>query len=171
MTVDARFCPRCGGALDAPPPTVCSGCGYALFVNARPTANLIIVAGAQFLSVRRAIEPRAGRWELPGGFCDGWEHPADAAIREAREELGVTVRLRGLVGLYIGSYEYQMETLPVLDAFYLAKLGNGAITLNPAEATEMSWFDLADPPAMAFPTMDSALRDARSGLATRAPGH
>lgn len=171
MTVTAKFCPRCGGPLDGPPPTACPGCGYALFVNARPTANLIIVDGSRFLSVRRAAEPQAGLWELPGGFCDGWEHPADAAIREGLEELGVTVKLRGLVGLYIGSYEYQMETLPVLDAFYLAELGHGTITLNPAEATEMSWFDLADPPPMAFPSMDIALRDARSGLASGSAGH
>lgn len=171
MTVAARFCPRCGGRLAGPPPTVCAACGYAMFVNARPTANLIVVDGERFLSVRRAAPPRAGCWELPGGFCDGWEHPADAAVREGREELGITVRLGALVGLYLGSYEFQGETLPVLDAFFLAETGHETISLNPVEATELSWFDLSEPPPMAFPTMDIALRDAARGLASRALGH
>jgi 8-oxo-dGTP diphosphatase len=160
VTTRARFCPRCGGRLAGPPPTACPACGYALFVNARPTANLIVLDGDRFLGVRRAAQPRAGYWELPGGFCDGWEHPAEAAVREGREELGVTVELGALVGLYIGSYEYQSETLPVLDAFYLARLGDQTITLDPAEATDMAWFDLHKPPPMAFRTMDLALRDA-----------
>ncbi|WP_213454051.1 NUDIX domain-containing protein [Rhizomonospora bruguierae] len=161
MTTGARFCPRCGGALAGPPPTACPHCGYAMFVNARPTANLILLDGdGRFLSVRRAIPPRAGLWELPGGFCDGWEHPADAAVREAREELGIDVELGELVGLYIGSYEYQNELLPVLDAYFIGHAAEPTITLNAAEVSDMAWFDLADPPPMAFESMDRALRDA-----------
>ena len=34
-----------------------------------------------------------GCWTLPGGFVDYAEHPRDAAQREAREELGVSIRL------------------------------------------------------------------------------
>jgi mutator protein MutT len=34
-------------------------------------------------------------WEFPGGKCDGGESPRDAAIREAREELGVQVEIIG----------------------------------------------------------------------------
>jgi ADP-ribose pyrophosphatase YjhB (NUDIX family) len=171
MTVDARFWPRCGGRLASRPPTVCPLCSYTMFVNARPTANVIVLDGAEFLSLRRAIEPRAGRWELPGGFCDGWEHPADAAVREAREELGVEVKLGALVGSYVGSYEFQGETLPVLDSFYLADAGGAQIVVNPAEATEMSWFSLADPPPLAFPTMDIAIRAAARSLGIRMRGH
>ncbi|MFI5844426.1 NUDIX domain-containing protein [Catenuloplanes sp. NPDC051500] len=151
-------------ALPAAPPTVCAACGYHVYVNARPTSGLIILSedGTRFLALLRAREPKAGLWELPGGFCDGWEHPSESAVREAREELGVDVTLGALVGMYVGSYDYQDETLPVLDCIYLATLPPDAvITLDPAEAAELTWFPITSPPAMAFGTMDRALEDAQ----------
>jgi 8-oxo-dGTP diphosphatase len=164
----ASFCPRCSVPLAAAPPTACAGCGYQLFVNPRPTVGLFVLDGAgdrtRFLALRRAAEPMAGGWETPGGFCDGWEHPAEAAVREAREELGVRIILGDFIGMYIGSYRFQDEDLPVLDNFFLATLGPGEITLDPAESAELTWFDLAKPPPLAFGTMDRAVQDAARHL-------
>lgn len=155
-----RFCPRCGAKLLEAPPTRCGDCDYQMFVNARPTASLVVVDGDRFLALRRAIDPKAGLWEVPGGFCDGWEHPADAAVREAQEELGVRVNLGDFVGMYIGSYDFQDETLPVLDSFFLATLPIGEqVVLDPAESSEFEWFSLHSPPPLAFGTMDQALRE------------
>jgi 8-oxo-dGTP diphosphatase len=140
-----------------------------MFVNARPTASLVVLDGDRFLALRRAAEPMAGRWETPGGFCDGWEHPAEAAVREGREELGVDVVLGDFVGMYVGSYEFQGETLPVLDSFFTATLPPAHdIVLDPAESSELAWFPLADPPPLAFSTMDAAVREvARRGPSDR----
>ena len=164
-----RHCPRCGGWLPGYPPTTCGSCGYAVFLNARPTASLIVLDGpltpaARFLVLRRAVAPHAGLWETPGGFCDGWEHPRDAALREGREELGVDVTLLDFVGMYLGSYQYQGEDLPVLDCFWLARLPHDDITLDPAESTAHTWLPVLDPPPLAFSTMDDALRDVASRL-------
>ncbi|HEY0701035.1 MAG TPA: NUDIX hydrolase [Micromonospora sp.] len=153
------YCPRCAAALPGVPPTRCAACGDQLFLNARPTAGLVIVEQGRFLALRRVREPQAGRWELPGGFCDGPEHPADAAVREAREELGVEVALGALVGMYPGNYRFQDELLPVLDIYFRARIVAGEITPDPAEADAVEWFDLGDPPPLAFSTMDAALRD------------
>jgi 8-oxo-dGTP diphosphatase len=160
-----RYCPRCGAALAAPPPTRCAGCGYELFVNARPTGGVVIVQDGRFLAVRRVREPSAGRWDLPSGFCDGWEHPADAAVREAREELGLTVALGQFIGMFVGGYRYQDEVLPVLDCFWLAQVTGGVLRPDPAEAAEAAWLPLDDPPPMAFDTMDRALSAATGLLA------
>lgn len=165
--MDSRFCPRCGAGLPDRPPSTCTSCGYQLFVNARPTATVIIVRDGRFLAVRRTIEPKLGLWELPGGFCDGWEHPSDAAVREAREELGVTVALDEFVGMYVGSYDFQGETLPVLDCFWLATIVDGEIALDPGELSAYEWVSIVDPPPLAFSTMDRALVDAARIVAGR----
>lgn len=161
------FCPRCGAPLAEKPPTVCGRCAYQSYVNARPTASLIVHDEAgRFLALRRSREPRVGLWETPGGFCDAWEEPAAAAVREGREELGVDVELGTFVGMYIGGYLFQDELLPVLDCFFLARLPQGAqVVLDPAESSEYAWLPMADPPKMAFETMDAALPDAARILA------
>ncbi|WP_432978494.1 NUDIX domain-containing protein [Dactylosporangium sp. CA-233914] len=153
-----RHCPRCG-AQTGDLPAVCPACGYAAFLNPRPTATVVIVRDGHFLAILRSLEPRAGWWDLPGGFCDGFEHPADAAVREAREELGVTVELGEFAGMYIGSYDFQGERLPVLECFWIATITGGEITLDPLEGSEYAWLPLSDPPEMAFPNQDVVLRD------------
>ena len=40
-----------------------------------------------------------GEWDLPGGVVDPGESPATCVVRELREELGVTVEVRGLVAV------------------------------------------------------------------------
>jgi 8-oxo-dGTP diphosphatase len=141
------------------PPNTCVECAYQMFVNARPTASVIVVDGDKFLVLKRAIEPKAGLWEVPGGFCHGLEHPAEAAIREAREELGVQVNLGDFVGMYVGSYDFQGETLPVLDSFFLATVPAGEEIVINHESSDLDWFSLYDPPPLAFATMDAAMRD------------
>jgi ADP-ribose pyrophosphatase YjhB (NUDIX family) len=123
-----------------------------------------VVEGDRFLALRRAKEPRAGEWELPGGFCEGWEHPVDAAAREAREELGVDVELGAFLGMYLERYEYQDEALPVLDSFWLARLRDDTITLDPLESAEYCWLPLRDCPKLAFASMDQAVRAASISL-------
>ena len=50
--------------------------------------------------VRRAIEPGYGKWVFPGGYVDRGEEVQAAAVREAREEAGLDVRLDRLINVY-----------------------------------------------------------------------
>ncbi|WP_085952247.1 NUDIX hydrolase [Catelliglobosispora koreensis] len=138
----------------------CHDCGYEHYVNPRPTASLLILNDRdELLLLKRARDPKKGMWETPGGFCDTWEEPADAAVREGREELGVDVHLGPFAGMWIGSYEFQGELLSVLDCFWWARLPHGAsLIIDPQETLEYQWFSLRDLPELAFSTMTRAVQ-------------
>ncbi len=102
-----RFCPRCGHALTArclkpgePNRLCCNGCEFVFYLDPKLAAGVVTEQEGRVLLLRRAIEPAYGSWVFPGGFVDRGEHPEQAAVREAREEAGVDVRLESLLGIY-----------------------------------------------------------------------
>lgn len=50
--------------------------------------------------IKRRNPPFEGTWALPGGFVEVGETVEKAAVREAKEETGLRVRLDRLVGVY-----------------------------------------------------------------------
>ena len=52
------------------------------------------------LMIRRANEPGAGRWSVPGGKLEFGETTEQAAMREVTEETGVTCQTVALIGVY-----------------------------------------------------------------------
>jgi mutator protein MutT len=60
----------------------------------------VVLRGAEVLLVKRAAEPMAGAWSLPGGRLEVGETVEQAVVREAREETGLEVEPRRLLGVY-----------------------------------------------------------------------
>jgi ADP-ribose pyrophosphatase YjhB (NUDIX family) len=58
-----------------------------------PIAGVIIEQDGMILFHRREFEPGKGKLDVVGGFVDSGELPAEAAIREAKEESGYDVKL------------------------------------------------------------------------------
>ena len=53
-----------------------------------------------FILIKRKNEPYKDCWALPGGFVEYGECVEDAAIREAKEETSIDVKLEELVNVY-----------------------------------------------------------------------
>ena len=162
-----RFCPRCGSALEGrvikagePARLVCTGCGYVFYLDPKIAVGTIIrTEENRLVLVRRAIEPGYGKWVFPGGYVDRGEPLTRAAVREAREECGLDVRLDGLVNIY--SYPGRAPVIVVYAATALG--GTLAIDDEGLEAAEfhgsaIPWDELA------FRSTAEGLRDYLAGL-------
>ena len=86
-----RHCPRCGAPVEPRDGRAeCAECTYVAYANPAPAACALCVDEAgRILLTRRAWEPYAGMWDLPGGFLQEDEHPLDALRRELAEETGL----------------------------------------------------------------------------------
>jgi len=162
-----RYCPRCGHSLEKrslkanePDRLVCPSCGFVFYIDPKIAVGTIIRSvGDRIVMVRRAIEPGYGKWVFPGGYVDRGEPLTIAALREAREECGLEVRLDGLINVY--SYAGRAPVIVV----YAATAIGGTLCADDEslEAAEMAagdipWDDLA------FRSTREALRDFLAGL-------
>ncbi|HZO64511.1 MAG TPA: NUDIX hydrolase [Kribbellaceae bacterium] len=57
-----------------------------------PIVAAIVVSEGRVLMVRRRIKEGELSWQFPAGEIEPGESPDDAAVRETREETGLTVR-------------------------------------------------------------------------------
>ena len=57
-----------------------------------------IFRDGRVLVVRRAREPAAGSWTLPGGRVELGETLVEAVVREVAEETALSIRVKGLAG-------------------------------------------------------------------------
>ncbi|MEE4421161.1 NUDIX hydrolase [Streptomyces bugieae] len=69
--------------------------GNARQARKRVAADVLLRNGVgDFLLVKPTYKPG---WDLPGGMAEANEPPTCAAVREVKEELGLTVTLQGLL--------------------------------------------------------------------------
>lgn len=70
-----------------------------------PAATICLFDGQRRLLLARHVD--GGLWSTPGGAIEPGETPAEAAVREAHEELGIEVRPRALIGVF-GGADYEV---------------------------------------------------------------
>ena len=157
------YCPACGAELprDRSHPHAsqrCLCCGAIHYHNSKPCAGALIVEGEHVLLAERAVEPFRGYWDVPGGFLEPGEHPADGARREVLEETGLSVELGEPFAILIDEYSYGPTGDYTLNVYYVATVTAGEP--RPADdVAALRWFPLdALPERIAFAHCRELLR-------------
>lgn len=117
-------------------------------------------AGRVLLARRAGVTYGAGLWGLPGGHVDAGESFLAAAVREAREEVGVVVAPADVRPL--GVQHYTDDGLHGVDVFFTTRRWQG----DPApvsECSEVGWFALDALPADTLPWLPAVLRGMSGG--------
>jgi ADP-ribose pyrophosphatase YjhB (NUDIX family) len=131
-----RFCPRCGADGTRHDSSFeCAACGYVAWSNPVPGVHALIEREGQVLLGRRAFDPGAGCWGLPGGFLEEKEDALEGLRREVREETGLSVEPGELFGTWMQPHGERT----VLCLIWRATV-TGGIERAADDVTELAWF-------------------------------
>jgi ADP-ribose pyrophosphatase YjhB (NUDIX family) len=164
--VSHGYCLQCGTPLelrlqeDRQRPT-CPACGFIHYLDPKVAVAVVLGDADGVLLGRRRIEPGAGRWSFPAGYVNRGEVLEEAAVREVQEELGLQVRLTGLVGAY------SERGAPVVLIVYAGMVVSGEPRPDGHEVSEVRRFALdALPDDLAFPHDRRVLADWKRAVQT-----
>jgi 8-oxo-dGTP pyrophosphatase MutT (NUDIX family) len=129
--------------------------GHEQLMLQAATAMIFDDAGRMLLV--RSIE--SGEWLTIGGAIDPEEHPADAAVRECWEELGILVEPTELMGVF-GGPEFRVtypngDVVSYLTILFKARIVGGTPKPDGVEIAEMRYFTREECAGL---TMNSATR-------------
>jgi 8-oxo-dGTP pyrophosphatase MutT (NUDIX family) len=90
---------------------------------------------ALLLTLRAAgLRSHRGQWALPGGRCDDGETPIEAGLRELREELGLALEVRDVLGLLD---DYPTRSGYLITPVVVWAASQMAISANPTEVASV----------------------------------
>ncbi|MGV9212167.1 NUDIX domain-containing protein [Micromonospora sp. RB23] len=133
-----------------------------------PSVSVILVdEHERLLLVRHTGSP--DRWGVPGGAVEIGESPAQAAVREVREEIGVHVGGLRLLDV-LGGTDYEVtysngDRVAYVTAVYQAVVVDGTPAPDREEISELDWFTSAQLRSAALNRLTRALLEATGHLA------
>jgi ADP-ribose pyrophosphatase YjhB (NUDIX family) len=94
------------------------------------------------------LESDSGKWCPPGGVIEPGEGPHEAAVREMREETGLTVLLEG-VRAVVGGPDYRKtyangDEISYISVVYDGRVIGGDARSDDDETLEVRWVPLAE---------------------------
>lgn len=163
--IEMNYCRRCGQSLTKTEKNIykCPS-GHTLYVTSAPTASVLFVnSRKEILIAIRKDDPGKGKYDMPGGFCDGLETFEDCLVRELKEELNLNPDDYENPEFLLScndTYDYQGEILPILCGVYTARLKPSA---NPQPADDVAGvkflkYDEIDQSKVHFPSLIAGLK-------------
>jgi 8-oxo-dGTP diphosphatase len=149
---EISFCHFCGNPLmkkhiEGWDRLFCGACNTPIYRNPVPATCLVVIDSSEkLLLVKRSVEPKRGHWCLPGGFIELGEYPDASALRELKEETGLSGEIDRLLGV---SSNPSMHYDTILMIGYLVKAFTGCVFPGD-DASEADWFNLDRLPDIAF---------------------
>ncbi len=134
--------------------------------KAVPASYLFLRKGDEILLMRRQNTGYYDGWySVPAGHVEGGELPVDALLREAKEELGITLD-KNDVRLVHTMYRIKHdETGDRVDLFFASVKWSGEIVnAEPHKCGDVQWFSLNALPENLVHYVREAIRDVESGI-------
>lgn len=104
------------------------------------------------LLIQRGNEPYKGCWAFPGGFMNMEETAEECAVRELKEETGLTVTRIQQIGAYSKvDRDPRGRTVSIA---YLAIVDAPTAVAGMDDAAKATWFPLSSLPDLAFDHKD-----------------
>jgi 8-oxo-dGTP pyrophosphatase MutT (NUDIX family) len=132
--------------------------------------HLFIKKKSKILLLRRFnAQWENGKYSTIAGHLDGHESVIDAAVREAKEEAGITIEPKDLEVVHVMHRRYNPKSKSYREfvLFFLTVKkwkGEPAIT-EPDKSDDMRWFDIDKLPDNLVPYMKAGISSWRKGLA------
>jgi 8-oxo-dGTP diphosphatase len=104
-----------------------------------PTVDIIIEKGNKIVLIKRKKEPFKGKLALPGGHVEENETVEKAAVREAKEETFLDVKLKEILGVY--SDPKRVPLYPTISTVFVAEPISKKIKAS-SDAAEAKWFEV-----------------------------
>lgn len=137
----------------------------------RPASSAILERDGRFLLVLRRNPPSADMYAFPGGRAEEGETPAEAALREFREETGITTRNPRLFETYDLRSHAADGTLTshFLLSVFLVDADRDAIAEAADDAAAIGWYSVEEIRTLPVPAsvLECVERIAASGPAAK----
>jgi mutator protein MutT len=128
-------------------------------------AMLILVReGEVLLAQRQGTGYADGQWNVPSGHLEEGETIEQAVIREAREEIGITLTGGNLRFVHLCHFR-NPEGQARIGVFFEAQTWNGEPTnAEPHKCAQIAWFPLDQLPAGTYPYTAEGIKHYREGV-------
>lgn len=121
-------------------------------------AHILLIRDGNIFLIRRTRGDWKGHYALPAGHVDEKEPVTAAAIREAKEEVGVDIEVADLQFVHVINRVREHSGKETIEFFFTAKKWSGEPTnCEPEKCDDAQWFPLTALPKNLLPYTRHAL--------------